>query len=291
MLPNALLLRALAVSPALFTMQPRLAVVPCLPSEVDARATAPAPPPPAPLPPPPSLHRVPAALSVAEQARYRVTYGVFTVGEATVNVDGAETVADHTPLHARGHAAGSFVGFGQFDHSIDVSFDPVALVPVASPPGARKTDGRPLLWQRLMSRFQTSTLPTGPSVVTFDPVSLLLRLRADPPASGATLVATVFDGKARWRVTLTNRGPATAGGTTPALKVEGLAEPISNAQPPGKPPTAGQRKDPRVPRAFTLWLSADPTHLPLRMEMPVGMANLVVVLVEVRRTEAATAAK
>ena len=266
----------------LLSLQAPLPVAPCLPFEVDARATAPANAAPAPLPIPPRLHRVPAALAVAEQARYRVTYGVFTVGEATVNVDGAETVRDRAPLHARGHAAGSFVGFGQFDHAIDVAFDPVALAPVAPPAGAATPQGRPLLWHRLMSRFPAPTLPVDPKVATFDPVSLLLRLRADPPAPGASLVATVFDGKARWRVTLINRGPAAVGGTTPALKLEGRAEPISGATP---------RKDPRVPRTFTLWLSADPTHLPLRMEMPVGMATLAVALVEVRRTEAATAAK
>ena len=93
-------------------------------------------------------------------------------------------------------------------------------------------------------------------------------------------MATVFDGKARWRVTLINRGP-TAVGATPALKLEGRAEPTG-----GKP-----GKDPRVSRTFALWLSADPSHLPLRLEMPVGMANLAVALVEVRRTEATTAAR
>jgi hypothetical protein len=276
MLPNLLLLHTLAA------LQAPLPVAPCFPFETDARATAPALAAPAPLPPPPTIHRVPPALAVAEQARYRVTYGVFTVGEATVKVDGSETVRDHATLHARGHAAGSFVGFGQFDHAIDVAFDPIALAPGV--PGPRTPQGRPLVWQRMISRFHAPTLPVGPKVATFDPVSLLLRLRAAPPAPGGTLVATVFDGKARWQVTLINRGPAAlegTAGTTPALKVEGRADPISNAK----------GKDPRVPRSFTLWLSADPTHLPLRLEMPVGMANLTVALVEVRRTEAATAAK
>ena len=198
-----------------------------------ARATTP-PASPAPLPPPPTIHRVPAALAVAEQARYRVTYGVLPVGEATVTVDGAATVRDRAPLHARGHAAGSFVGFGQFDHAIDVAFDPIALVPVAPAPGAVTPQGRPLLWHRLMSRFPAPTLPVGPNVTTFDPVSLLLRLRAEPPAPGASLVATVFDGKARWRVTLINRGPAVVG-MTPAVKLEGRAEPISAGR------TAGTR--------------------------------------------------
>ena len=264
----------------LLSLQAPLSVTPCLPFEVDARATASPPAAPAPLPPPPTIHRVPTALAVTEQARYRVTYGVLPVGEATVNVDGAETVRDRAPLHARGHAAGSFLGFGQFDHAIDVAFDPVALVPVASAPVAPAPPGRPLLWHRLVSRLHAPTMPGGPKVTTFDPVSLLLRVRAEPPAPGASLVATVFDGKARWRVTLINRGP-TEVGATPALKLEGLAEPTG-----GKP-----GKDPRVPRAFTLWLSADPSHLPLRLEMPVGMATLAVALVEVRRTEATTAAR
>ncbi len=247
------------------------AIHPCLPFEHDARAEAVTPAPPAPLPAPPRLHRVPVPLAASEEARYRLTYGVLSVGEASVAIDGDETVRDRATLHARGRAAGSFAGFGKFDKTIDVGFDPVALAP--RPPSL------PLRWLR--ARLAPSTPAPAPAAVTYDPVSLLLRLRAAPPPAGAPLVATVSDGKGRWRVTLSNGGSTNLDGDprTPALKVEGRAEPV-----------AGGARDERVAHAFTLWLAADPTHLPLRLTMPLGLADLGVSLVEVRRTAAPRAA-
>jgi hypothetical protein len=275
MLPSLLLV------PALFAaMHPVPPVAPCVPFE---QGQPPATATPAPLPAPPTLHRVPAPLAAAETARYRLTYGVLSVGEASVAVDGAATVRDRAPLHARGHATGSFVGFGRFDEAIDVAFDPVALVPVAPAPTA--APGRPQSWPRMLSRFQAPALP-GMGTLMFDPVSLLCRVRADAPAPSTPLVATVFDGKGRWRVTVTNGGAATLPGTgpqavTPALRLVGRAEPLSSHP----------EKDSRVARSFTLWLSTDPTHLPLRLEMPVGMATFTVALVEVRRADPADDAR
>jgi hypothetical protein len=250
------------------------AIHPCLPFEHDARAEAVSPASPAPLPAPPLLHRVPVPLAASEEARYRLTYGVLPVGEASVAIDGDEAVRDHATLHARGHAAGSFAGFGRFDKTVDVRFDPVALAP------------RPLSLPLRWLRARREPLPPAPppAEVTYDPISLLLRLRAAPPAAGASLVATVStgqNGKDRWRVTLTNRGPTNLDGDQPtaAVKVDGRAEPVG-----------GGPKDQRVAHAFTLWLAADPTHLPLRLTMPLGLADLGVSLVEVRRTAAARAA-
>jgi hypothetical protein len=231
-----------------------MAVHPCLPFEHDARATAaPAALALAPLPSPPTLHRVPTPLAAPETARYRLSYGVLPIGEATVAVEGAETVRNRATLRVRGRATGSFAGLGAFDKSIAVGFDPVALVPRTS-------------------RLRLIRTP-APSILSFDPVSLLLRLRADPPEPGAPpLVASVADGNRYWRVTLTNQGSATLDATTPALRFTGRAEPVG--------------KDERVSHDFTLWLSADATHLPLRLEMPLGVADLVVSLIDVRRGDA-----
>ena len=247
------------------------AIHPCLPFEHDARAAAVAPAGPAPLPAPPLLHRVPVPLAASEEARYRLTFGVLPVGEASVAIDGDDTVRDHATLHARGHAAGSFAGFGRFDKTIDVGFDPVALAP--------RPLSLPVRWLR--ARREPSPPAPSPATVTYDPVSLLLRLRAAPPAAGSPLVATVSDGKGRWRVTLTNRGSTNLDGdpSTPALKVEGRAEPLP-----------GGARDERVAHDFTLWLAADPAHLPLRLTMPLGVADLGVSLVEVRRTAPSRAA-
>jgi hypothetical protein len=237
-----------------------MAAHPCLPFEHDARATAaPAELALAPLPTPPILHRVPMPLAAPETARYRLSYGVLSIGEATVAVDGAETVRNHATLRVHAHASGSFVGLGGFDKRVEVGFDPVALAP--RPP-----------------RLHLIRYTPAPSIVAFDPVSLLLRLRADPPAPGAPpLVVTVADGKRYWRVTITSRGPATLGeGGTAALQFAGRAEPVG--------------KDERVPHDFTLWLAADPSRLPLRLEMPLGVADLTVSLIDVHRGEAPAAA-
>ena len=234
----------------------------------DARAEAPVAVSPAPLPPPPIIHRVPPPLAASEQARYQLTYGVLSVGEATVAIDGEETVRDQATLHVRGQASGSFAGFGKFDKTVDVGFDPIALAP------------RPRLQTlRWFRRLPPLAPPSGP--LPLDPVSLLLRLRAAPPAPGALLVATVSDGNGRWQVTLANGGVTTLGTErAPALKIDGRAAPVG-----------GGPKDARVAHDFTVWLAADPTHLPLRLEMPLGVADLTVSLVEVRRTSAPRAAK
>ena len=226
---------------------------------------------PAPLPAPPLLHRVPVPLAASEEARYRLTFGVLPVGEASVAIDGDDTVRDHATLHARGHAAGSFAGFGRFDKTIDVGFDPVALAP--------RPLSLPVRWLR--ARREPSPPAPSPATVTSE--------SGQPPPSpargtaraGSPLVATVSDGKGRWRVTLTNRGSTNLDGdpSTPALKLEGRAEPLP-----------GGARDERVAHAFTLWLAADPTHLPLRLTMPLGVANLGVSLVEVRRTAPSRAA-
>jgi hypothetical protein len=242
-----------------------LSAHPCLPFERDARADAPAAP--APLPPPAIIHRVPAPLAASEQARYRLTYGVLPVGEATVDVDGDETVRDQGTLHARGHAEGSFVGFGGFDKTMDVGFDPIALVP--------RPRGHTLRWFR---RLPPALLPGA--APTFDPVSLLLRLRAAPPAPGTPLTATVSDGNGRWQVTLTDSGTTTVGTDQPALKFAGRAAPMG-----------GGASDKRVAHDFTIWLAADENHLPLRLVMPLGVADLTVSLVEVHRTAAPRAAR
>src|SRR5262245_31335532 len=154
------MLPTLSLALALFA-GPLSAAHPCLPFERDARTEAPVTPPPAPLPPPPIIHRVPAPLAASEQARYRLTYGVLPVGEATVAIDGEETVRDQGTLRVHGHAAGSFVGFGKFDKSVDVGFDPIALAP------------RPRLQTlRWFRRLPPLAPPGGP--LPFDPVSLLL---------------------------------------------------------------------------------------------------------------------
>ena len=62
----------------------------------------------------------------------------------------------------------------------------------------------------------------------------------------------------------------------PAVRLEARAEPIHYD---GRPDDSGDR----TRRDFVLWLSDDPAHVPLRLAMPIGIADLVVALVELVR--------
>jgi hypothetical protein len=88
-----------------------------------------------------------------------------------------------------------------------------------------------------------------------------------------------MDGQALWRMTLTNEGPELINRDTvsrPALRLAGRADPIRHDGAPDE----GDRPS----RTFVLWLSADPARVPLRLEVPVGISNVVVSLVELQRT-------
>ena len=89
----------------------------------------------------------------------------------------------------------------------------------------------------------------------------------------------MLDGLALWLVKATTVAtddpvPDTA---VHALRVEGELTPIdyNGAVDPG-----------RTLRHFTMWLDRHPRHLPLRLQVPVGPADVVLQLVESRRTVA-----
>jgi hypothetical protein len=111
-----------------------------------------------------------------------------------------------------------------------------------------------------------------------DPLGFLLRLRVDPPRASPQILY-VLDGQALWRVTITNAGrvvPPENVAPVPMVRLEAEAEPVSWN---GTPDTDGDRTH----RSFKLWLSDDAAHVPLRLEMPVGIANVVVALTEIAR--------
>ncbi|HTA19751.1 MAG TPA: DUF3108 domain-containing protein, partial [Polyangia bacterium] len=112
-----------------------------------------------------------------------------------------------------------------------------------------------------------------------DPLGFLLRLRVEPPR-GAPQILYVLDGQALWRVTIANVGrvvPPENAAPVPMIRLDAEAEPVLWN---GTPETDGDRTH----RSFKLWLSDDTAHVPLRLEMPVGIANVVVALTEIARS-------
>jgi hypothetical protein len=246
-------------------------------------------------PPAALLPRAPA-LVAPEVARYRVTVGPFGVGEIVLTLASPAPTAPnvHLPaalLHARGAGSGSILGLGRQEGQVDIDFDRDELASrrwtmtrlafghttrdeVEQPaPGhldmARVRDGAPA--GRRSSQIGAPVL---------DPLGFLLRLRGAPPARAAgPEVLRLLDGQALWQVKVARGAPVSFAAQIPAraiVRLEGRADPIHYD---GRP-DVGER----VSHPFVLWLAADRTHVPLRLEMPLGPSQMVVALVSVERT-------
>jgi hypothetical protein len=87
-------------------------------------------------------------------------------------------------------------------------------------------------------------------------------------------VLQLLDGQALWRVTISNASRRLLD-DRPTIRLEARAEPIFYD---GRPDQAD-----RSTREFALWLSDDPARVPLRLEMPIGITDLVVALVDLER--------
>jgi len=274
--------------------------LPCLPGELGQDAPAvqaplPLPPPPPPPPPPPrAAQPLPAPLSTAETARYRIDYGIINIGELSLAIAAPPKVGgpDGQLVRASGHGHGSILGLGALENSVDAEFDAAHLASRRWSSARKRGDSaiRDVGEQRRpgvldLSRQHAGRPPerrlatvAGPA---FDPIGFLLRVRVDPPAlGGAPQVLHLMDGQALWRVTVLNAGrePLPDGASGPlAVRLEARAEPIHYD---GRPDDSGDR----TRRDFVLWLSDDPAHVPLRLAMPIGIADLVVALVELVRT-------
>ncbi len=261
----------------------------CLPTELGEAPAPVAVSVPAPAAPPgpaaqPASPLRPAPLAMNETARYRIAYGVLDVGEVSLAL---EADARQPLLRARGEGAGSLLGLGRLETRVETEFDPTRLASRRWTT-TRVRDGTTVLdrieqsqdGRLAMARSRQGGAPASSvaqvSTAVLDPVSLLLRLRASPPGIGMPpLVLTIIDGQALWRVTLVGAGLDMLGGERPALRLQGQADPIlADGRPDG-----GDRPQ----RSFRLWLSDDPTRVPLRLEMSIGPADLVVSLKDVKR--------
>jgi hypothetical protein len=238
---------------------------------------------------------LPPSLAMVERARYRVEYGPFEVGEISIAIDGPGAAARSgdapAVVRARGQGVGAIVGLGRRESRVETEFDPAALASRRWTMSRTDADGtvadtvdEPAAGRLAITRVRDGragqrTAATVPGAV-LDPLGLLLRLRAAPPDGRAgPLALNLLDGQALWRVTFAAAGTERLdrdGPGRPALRFEGRADPIryDGAPDPGERPA----------RAFVVWLSADDARVPLRLEMPIGVSNLVASLVELERT-------
>jgi hypothetical protein len=251
-------------------------------------AVVPPPPPavPPPKPRPPEHPRV-AALPVQEEARYDVRYGLLgSVGEVMLSVGGIDAGADGTRvLKIRGVGQGAVLGLGSMRRRIESELDLSLLAPrrwtvVRQRPNDKDGGGTVDSGARgagnawTLERTNPGQAPAKQSVTfqapTDDPLGLLWRLRTIPPGAGQSQTHQLLDGLQLWRVDVTAAGAAEIlSERETAIRLDGTLSPI---QYDGHP-------DPDRPtRTFTLWLSDGAGHLPLRLEVPVGLGDVVITL-------------
>jgi hypothetical protein len=279
----------------------------CWPFEVEGQGAPPAEDPPAasplagdqglaptpanPIPAPPPRPAVPTPSF--EEARYDIRYGIlgsvgslrFSAGGATETADGASVVK------IEGSGQGAVLGLGGIQRRIDAEFDPGALASrrwtiLRRRDGQKESEGTldtgsrgagdTLLLERVKPGEPPSRQTIAFTVPTSDPLGVLWRLRTAPPPAGHSETLQLLDGLALWRVRVTTakRGELLPEVDVPAIRLDGEMAPIFYD---GRP-------DPDRPaRRFTLWLSHTADHLPLRLEVPVGWADVVMTLAETRK--------
>ncbi len=246
-------------------------------------------PPPVPLPRP----TLPQSLPLHEEARYDIRYGIFgLVGELSFSVGGVTEGPDGSRVvKVQGSGQGAVWGLGTMKRHINAEFDPGTL-------GSRRwsvlrlRDGEnasqgtvdsaaignngAFLLERTKPGEPPSRQTVAFSAPTSDPLGLLWRLRTAPPRAGQTETFQLLDGLTLWRVRVTTSavGELLQDVGTPAMRLDGEIAPIFYD---GRP-------DPQRPiRPFTLWLTDSSNHLPLRLEVPVGLADVVMTLSATRR--------
>jgi Protein of unknown function (DUF3108) len=266
------------------------------PAPRSASASSPAPG--AARPPEPTL-REPRPL--LEEARYDIRYGILgSVGSLRFSAGGTTDAADGTfVVKIEGSGQGAVLGLGGIQRRIDAEFDPGALASrrwtilrrrdgqtesEGTVDTGKRGTGNILLLERAKSGEPPSRQTVAFTVPTSDPLGVLWRLRTAPPPAGHSETLQLLDGLALWRIRVTTagRGELLPDVDVPAIRLDGEMSPIFY----------DGRADPERPaRRFTLWLSASADHLPLRLEVPVGLADVVMTLTETRTVPPKTVEK
>jgi hypothetical protein len=269
---------------------------PSLPSLASPSLASPAPA----LPPPSNGTRpqVPASLPRDESVRYDVRYGLLgSIGELVVSAGGVAFPSVGPPIVTlRGTGRGEVLGLGGMERRIESEFDVRALgsrrwKEARRKAGQRVEDETVDLGERTergenrlhrhMPGKADETQTFVSAVPTSDFLGLIWRLRTAPPALGQVDVARVLDGLALWEVrasTVSAEDPVPERDGIRALRIEGHLTPIYYD---------GGQDQRRSERSFTMWLDPRTSHLPLRLEIPVGLGAVVLDLREARRTVAA----
>ena len=263
-----------------------------------SHAPAPVAPPPA-APPPPRRqltrwHRADRWKTAIpphdETLRYDVRYGVFgSIGSLQVSSGALAARPGGAPtVRLRGAGSGSVMGLGAMKNQIDAEFDSWSRgsrrwTSARGDAGAQTIDtgswdaaGQAHLLRRKPGTRDEAYNFRAP-LQTSDPLGLIWRLRTSPPPLGGSDVIQVVDGLAMYRVRVTTVAaadpvPDAADGVR-ALRLEGQIMPFYYD---GRP-------DPdRTTRPFTMWLDPRDGHLPLRIAVPFGPADVILRLVEAR---------
>jgi len=276
----------------------------CWPFEVEGQGTAQDPPAGvtaaaptatvrAPAPPPAPI---PDSLPRQEAVRYDIRYGLFgSIGSLSIDAGAVAYDDPATPVvMVRAAGRGAVLGLGGIERRIEAEFDVRALgsrrwkearrKEGTGPEhetvdlGERNTRGENRIQRQAPGKAHEtqrflSTLPTS------DLLGTVWRLRTAPPVLGRTDVALVLDGLALWLVkaTMVSADDLVPDTAVHALRVEGELNPIDYN---------GAVDGGRTARRFTIWLDRRPGHIPVRIEVPVGPADVVLQLVESRRTVA-----
>jgi hypothetical protein len=255
---------------------------PCLPDELGKLHAPPPAPAPAPTPPPPPPPAVPAPLSRLEHAQYRIGYGVLgNLGDIDLSL-APGAAGEGLRLVGSGH--GSLLGLGQTDKRIESVVDPRSLLAqrwtsFRSSGGKVVTDiaqqpepGKVAIVRRRPGK------PDRPdnlkrAVPVLDPLTFLLRLRVTPPRAPESF--EVLDGQGLWVITV-QPAEVVPEGTGRALRLNGRAAPIY---------WDGSADDERSTHTFSVWLTDDAFHTPLRLVMPMGPGEVRAELVALWRTK------
>jgi hypothetical protein len=187
--------------------------------------------------------------------------GVRAVGVGKGALIGAGTMEKRLDSHLDPHAAGTTRWVSTRVQSGKTVVDTI----VQSAPGTVE-----VLRRRADRPDQANTFRRGRPVL--DPLGFLFALRTHPPAAPETY--EVLDGRALWIIKLRPARAAALDGQG-ALAIAGHAESVYWDGSPDKD---------RTDRDFTVWLSADQVHTPLKLVVPLALGEVRVSLAKIDRT-------